>query len=213
MTSSSITATRRASGTVRTPYSRRPSILRPVLWWRVTPFRVLPVEYPAPALTVFSLPLLMPWLSYDTAYLVWMALLLTLVTGAIAWRGYRQVAVAVPLYVLLAGWSFALQRYDLVVGICILATVMFAGRGRLLISAVFLAIATALKGLPVVLLPALLWADQLWRGRAGDSKLWRHLSRSVWHASPYCFRPGCSTHPPCGSRSCSSYSVHCRLNR
>lgn len=130
-------------------------------------FHMLPREYPAPALVIFSLPLLTPWLPYNAAYLLWMALLLLLATGVIAWRGPPIAAIAFPLYVLLAGWQFVLFRYDLVPGLCVLLTLVFLRGGRWRAAMAPLAVGTLLKGFPALLLPVALMAQ-----RRGDGR-WR----------------------------------------
>ncbi len=128
--------------------------------WPAPParFRAFPAEYPALALSIFSLPLLLPWLSYGAAYMVWIALILLLATGLLAWRGPAGVALALPLYVMLAGWGFVLQRFDLVLGLCVLFALLLARGGRARSAAVVLAIGTLLKLFPIVLLPVLLIA-------------------------------------------------------
>jgi len=131
-------------------------------------FRSFPSEYPAAALAVFSLPLLTPWWPYKTAYSLWLALFFLVAVGLLAWRGPPEVAVAFPLYSLLAGWGFLVQRYDLIVGVCVLLMVLLVRRGRWRAATVLLAVGTLLKIVPVVLLPLLLIAAR------GDSpKRWR----------------------------------------
>ena len=121
-------------------------------------FRTLPIEYPAPALAVFSLPLLTPGLSYVTAFALWMALCILLVTGTLGWRGPPESALAFPLYTLLAGWFLVMQRYDLLPGLCVLIALILAKRGRARGATVALAAGTLLKVFPIVLLPLLLIA-------------------------------------------------------
>jgi hypothetical protein len=127
-------------------------------------FHTFPREYPAPALAVFSLPLLTPWLPYDAAFLWWMALLLLLATGVVAWRGPPAAAIAVPLYTLVAGWQFLLDRYDLVPGLDIMLALVLAQRRNARSATAVLAMSTLLKGLPALLFPALLIA---WRRNEG----------------------------------------------
>lgn len=138
--------------------------------WGGTPqrFRSFPSEYPAAALAVFSLPLLTPWWSYKTAYALFLALFVLAVAGLLAWRGPPEGAVAFPLYTLLAGWGFLVQRYDLIVGVCILLMVLLARRDRWRAATVLLAVGTLLKIVPVALLPLLLIAS-----RDGPRKRWR----------------------------------------
>ncbi len=140
------------------------------LLWTGPPhrFHSFPKEYPALALAIFSLPLLTPGLSYVTAFALWLALCVLLVTGALGWRGPPEGVLAFPLYILLAGWFFALQRYDLLPGLCVLLALILAQRGRARASTVALAIGTLLKVFPLVLFPVLL----IWCKRA-DHGRWR----------------------------------------
>lgn len=131
-------------------------------------FRSFPSEYPAAALAVFSLPLLTPWWPYKTAYGLWLALFALVAAGLLAWRAPPEVAIAFPLYTLLAGWGFLVQRYDLIVGVCILSMVLLARRDRWRAATVLLAVGTLLKIVPIVLLPLLLIAS-----RDGPRKRWR----------------------------------------
>jgi uncharacterized membrane protein len=136
--------------------------------WSAPPVRYhsFPHEYPPLALAVFSLPLLCPWWSYSTAFVILMAACLLLATAALLWRGHLEAAIGLPVYALLAGWSFTLERYDLLVGLGVLASLWLAQRGRLAGATVALALATALKLLPVVLLPLLLiWCKRQEGGR------------------------------------------------
>jgi len=119
-------------------------------------FHSFPSEYPAAALAIFSLPLLLPWLSYGAAYMVWIGLILLLATGVLAWRGRWAAAAALPVYVVLAGWGFVLQRFDLLPGLCVLLALIAARRGRPRAAAAALAAGTLLKLFPIVLLPLLL---------------------------------------------------------
>ncbi len=131
-------------------------------------FRSFPSEYPAASLAVFSLPLLAPWWPYKTAYSLFLALFVLVVAALLAWRGPPEGAVAFPLYTLLAGWGFLVQRYDLIVGVCILLMVLLARRDRWRAATVLLAVGTLLKIVPIVLLPLLLIAS-----RDGPRKRWR----------------------------------------
>ena len=130
------------------------------LWHGSTParFHALPAEYPAPALLIFSLPLLTPWWSYATAFELWMALPLLLATAALAWRGRLEAAAALPIYCLLAGWLFAFERYDLLPGLCVMASLLCLQDRRYRWATVALAAGTVLKGFPILLFPLVLLA-------------------------------------------------------
>jgi hypothetical protein len=126
-------------------------------FWVAPPhtFHTLPREYPVPALAVFSLPLLAPFAPYNVVYM-WM--LAALVLGVVAWLAPRRFlsAVALALYVLVAGWATAVARFDLVPGVLVLIAVACAERKQYTTAYLALAAATLLKVFPVVLAPALL---------------------------------------------------------
>lgn len=127
------------------------------MFWVAPPraFHTLPREYPAPALAVFSMPLLAPFAPYNVAYM-WMFAGLAL--GVVAWLGRRRFlsAAACALYVLVAGWATAVARYDLAPGVLVLIALACAERRRYTGAYLALAAATLLKVFPVVLAPALL---------------------------------------------------------
>jgi len=125
-------------------------------------YHTLPREYPAPALAVFSLPLLTPWLPYNAAFEWWMAMLLLSANVALALRGPPGSAVALPLYTLLAGWQFLLIRYDLAPGLCILLALILAEHERPRAATVALAVSTLLKGFALLLVPVFVLT---WRRR------------------------------------------------
>ena len=139
--------------------------------WEKPPqrFHALPREYPAASLVIFSLPLLTPWLSYTNGYIAWMAIILLVATGLLAWRGPPEAAIAFPLYALLAGWSFTLERYDLLPGLCVVLAFALTQRERPRAATAVLAVGTLLKLFPVLLLPLLLIACK--RGEGGRWRL------------------------------------------
>ena len=141
-----------------------------VALWSEPPrqFHTFPREYPALALAVFSLPLLLPGVPYTAGFMAWMGAIMLGTTGWLIRRGQVEAAAAFVLYSLLAGWVFTLQRFDLLAGVGVLCALVLAQRGRMRAAAALLALATLLKLFPVVLLPFLLIA-----GRRGDSGRWR----------------------------------------
>jgi len=141
-----------------------------VALWSEPPrqFHTFPHEYPALALAVFSLPLLLPGVPYTAGFMAWMGAIMLGTTGWLIRRGQVEAAAALVLYSLLAGWVFTLQRFDLLAGLSVLSALVLAQRGRLRTAAALLALATLLKLFPVVLLPFLLIA-----GRRGEAGRWR----------------------------------------
>jgi hypothetical protein len=142
-------------------------------FWVAPPraFHTMPREYPAPALTIFSLPLLVPVQHYNIAFMELMALL---IVGVTAWLGMHRLlgcAVAFALYVLLGGWATALARYDLVPGVLVLGALVLAERQRFRASYLLLAAGTLVKVFPAFLVPIL--AAHQWH--ATGKAPWRDL--------------------------------------
>ena len=132
-------------------------------FWVARPraFHTFPREYPAPALSIFSLPLLAPLAPYNLTWMALMAGLIVAVTVWLARAGLLPCAGAFALYVVLGGWGTALARFDLVPGLLILAALALAERRRWAWAYLGLAAATALKFSPVLLVPVL--AVHQWR--------------------------------------------------
>ena len=143
-------------------------------FWVAPPraYHTLPREYPAPALAVFSLPLLAPFAPYDVAYMTMLAALLCGVAAWLLGRGLFLCAAACTLYTLVGGWATALARYDLVPGALALAALACAQRSRY--SAAYLALAAAalLKIYPALLIPVLV----IHQRRATGRWPWPHLA-------------------------------------
>lgn len=135
------------------------------LFWTEPPraFHTLPREYPAPALSVFSLPLLWPFAPYAATYMVLLAALAFSVSGWLVRRRLELSCLAFILYIAIGGWSTALARYDLLPGVLVLAALVAAERGRYLAAYLLLVAATLLKIYPGFLLPAL--ALHQWRAQ------------------------------------------------
>jgi hypothetical protein len=133
------------------------------LFWTAPPraFHTMPREYPAPALAVFSLPLLWPFAPYDLTYMV---LLAALVFGVAVWLARQRLELSCLAFVLsmaIGGWATALARYDLLPGVLVLGALVAAERGRPLVAYLLLVAATLLKIYPGFLIPAL--ALHQWR--------------------------------------------------
>lgn len=129
------------------------------------PFHIVPQEYPAPSLAIFSLPLLLPGIPYTTGFVMCMTFILTGAAVALARYAPPAASIAFLLYMFGAGYGVMLERYDLVPGLLILLALVLHDRQRDRAATLALALATALKGFPVLLLPLLLIAIRRRRGR------------------------------------------------
>jgi uncharacterized membrane protein len=129
------------------------------------PLHMVPSEYPAPSLAIFSLPLLLPGIPYVTGFVFCMAFILTGAAAAIARYAPPAASIAFLLYMFGAGYGVMLERFDLVPGLLILLALVLHDRRRDRAATVALALATALKGFPILLLPLLLIAIRRRDGR------------------------------------------------
>ncbi|GAC1437915.1 MAG: hypothetical protein NVSMB65_12260 [Chloroflexota bacterium] len=148
-------------------------IHRDFRFWVAPPqaFHTLPREYPAPAVLVFSLPLLLPFAPYDVAFMALMAAFVMAIATMLALRGPFLCAVACALYVLVGGWATALARYDIIPGALALLALILAERRRFTWAYLALAAGTLLKIYPLFLIPVL--AVHEWR--ATGRHPWRHV--------------------------------------
>ena len=123
-------------------------------------FHLLPFEYPPLTVIIFSFPLLVPLLNYQVAF----ALLMAAVTIGIYWLlqryGPSGSALVFALYVLIGVPALVLVRFDLLPALLTLLCVIAAERQRWTLAYGVLAIGVLLKIYPILLLPALLLAEQ-----------------------------------------------------
>jgi len=131
-------------------------------------FRSFPPEYPPASLLVMTIPLLLPWIPYTAAFTALMAAFVATAVSILVVKGHLGRAACFAVYTLLAGWSFTLERFDLLVGLLVLLALVAANRGHLRIAAAVLAAGALLKLFPIALLPILLLAS-----RRGDNPRWR----------------------------------------
>jgi len=152
-------------------------------------YHALPREYPAAALAVFSLPLLTPWLPYDTAYRLWMAAFMLLGVAILAWWTTRWCTVAMMLYLFVGNADLALTRYDLVPALCVLGALLLAQRSRPRAAAVALAVGALLKVFPLLLVPLALSPRDAWRPLLFNTARPLHLESVpgslLWLLSPH----------------------------
>jgi len=142
----------------------------------------LPAEYPAPALVVFLLPLLVP-APYPVGFAVVVLLVLvpfvlsvarlpiplpddrSTAAGARSGIGPTTPARRLLLYLALGTAPFLAGRYDLFVAAAIFWSVRAATRGRFAAAWTWSSVGVALKLAPAVLWPVLLVAEWRQRGR------------------------------------------------
>lgn len=122
-------------------------------------------EYPPLAMVFFAIPRLFgssPW-GYETAYvaMMWAFMVLGLLMADRTARdlGYsRGRAMGLYSLLVLLLLEFVLDRFDMIVAVFVIASLMFFAEGRSRMSFLMLAIATLLKVVPAVLFPVLLIA-------------------------------------------------------
>lgn len=126
----------------------------------VTPFHVLPFEYPPLTLSIFSLALVAPLAYYQVAFAIVMALAALGIYWLLLRFGPRGSALACAFYLVLGAWATAEGRFDLVPAGLTLLCLIAAAHKRWTSAYIALAGGFLLKIYPLLLLPALFIAEQ-----------------------------------------------------
>jgi len=121
---------------------------------------MLPLEYPPLTLLIFSPALLAPFLYYQVAFALFIALVSVLAYSLLLHYAPRGAALAFALYMLIGAWATAEGRFDLIPAGLTLLCVIAADRKHWTSAYIALAFATLLKIYPLLLLPALFIAEQ-----------------------------------------------------
>jgi hypothetical protein len=124
-------------------------------WFGSPPFHLLPAEYPALALAIFSLTLIPPVLDYATVFAIWMGIALVIGLWAIQRIEGRRSAVAAGVYLALGAFGTVLARFDLIPSLVALTALWLVYRRRWDAAAALLAIGFLLKLYPIIWLPLL----------------------------------------------------------
>lgn len=144
------------------------------------PLHTLPQEYPLLTLALFSLPLLAPFLWYQTAFAIFMALVAAGIYFMLKRSRGWSAALPFAAYLVVGNWATAEARFDLVAAILCLGAALLASRKHWNWAYALLAFATLIKFFPVVLLPPLLIAQQMqMSGRWSAWARWKGLALFV----------------------------------
>ena len=135
----------------------------------------LPLEYPAPAVTVFLVPLLLP-VSYPWAFalltgVVLVALVLSYDDSNEATRDGRAVG-RLMVYLALGSVMFVAGRYDIVAAACALWAFRSGSKERWSAAWTWCSLGAALKLFPAALWPVLFMAEWRTSGRPPWRRLW-----------------------------------------
>ena len=135
----------------------------------------LPLEYPAPALSVFLLPLLLP-VSYPWAFalvtgVVLVALVLSYDDSNEATRDGRAVGRLV-VYLALGSVMIVAGRYDIVAAACAFWAFRSGSKGRWSAGWTWCTVGAAIKLFPAALWPVLFIAEWRTSGRSPWRRLW-----------------------------------------
>jgi Glycosyltransferase family 87 len=129
------------------------------------PFHALPLEYPPFTLVLFSLPLYVPLQYYTLEFAILMAVTIVFIYWLLLRYAPRGAGLAFAIYMLIGAWGIAVGRFDLVPAALTLICVIAAERKHWTYAYIALAFASLLKIYPLLLLPALLIAEQRDTGR------------------------------------------------
>ncbi|HEX8996671.1 MAG TPA: glycosyltransferase 87 family protein [Ktedonobacterales bacterium] len=146
------------------------SCLLPQSAYATLPFHTFPAEYGPLALALFLPPLLLPLSWYNVAFFVEMAIIIVGIAALLERFGPSGAGRIWLVYALIGSMALAASRFDVAPAACALIAVFTTQRKRLTWAYAALAVGTALKFYPVVLLPLLL--IESWRER-GHTPVWR----------------------------------------
>lgn len=110
----------------------------------------MPFEYPFLTLLPFSFPLLLP-LNYVTGFMILMAVFVMAIYFCLKKYGPKNSHQKFLLYLAVGAFATSLVRFDLIVALLLLATVMAALRKKFMLSYTFLALAAGFKFYPILL--------------------------------------------------------------
>src|SRR5436190_312627 len=123
-------------------------------------FRNLPFEYPLLSIIPFSLGLIAPIAWYQVVFALWMLLLAAFIYFILYKTRSTGAAISFAFYLVIGNWGSAAARFDLVLAVLILRSVILAARNKWNWAFALLALATMFKFFPVVLVISFLIAQQ-----------------------------------------------------
>ena len=142
-----------------------------------------PIEYPPLSLVVFSLPLILPYLSYSLAFAIVMAIVVGLIYWVFLRFGPPTSAVVFAILLLLSSFATVLTRFDIVPAGLTLICLILAERKRWTFAYIALALGVLIKLYPIMLLPFLFLAEQRDRispAAASDSSENSNFFMTLW---------------------------------
>lgn len=149
------------------------------------PMQMLPTEYPPLTLLIFSLPLLLPVAYYQFTFALLMSFIAVIIYWLLQRYGPRGSAFLFALYLLASALALAQVRYDLLPALCTLVCIIAAERKHWTIAYCMLALGILFKIYPLLLLPALVIAEQQDYGRlhipASSMKI-QTIASELWQA-------------------------------
>ncbi len=127
-------------------------------------FHTFPLEYPPLSLVVFSVPLVLPMVSYPLAFALTMAFFVGLIYWALLRYGPEDSAFTFAILLLLSAAATALTRFDIVPAGLTLLCLILADRKHFTLAYLVLGLGVLVKLYPIILLPLLFIAEQHQRG-------------------------------------------------
>ncbi len=123
-------------------------------------YRSFPLEYPPFSLVFFSIPLLVPLLSYPLKFALVMGIAAAFIFWVLLKYGPRGSAAVFAAYLLIGAVATAFARFDLIPGGMTLVCLVLAERKRWTLAYIALALGVLTKLYPVTLFPLLFLAEQ-----------------------------------------------------
>ncbi len=126
----------------------------------ITPFHLLPLEYPPLTLSLFSAAYLAPPQAYQLIFGLMMAGMALLIYWLLLRYGPRGAGLAYVFFLVIGAWATALGRFDMVPAALTLLCLIATERKHWTLAYVALAFGVLFKIYPLLFLPVLFLAEQ-----------------------------------------------------
>jgi len=126
----------------------------------IVQFHTLPIEYPPFSLAFFSLPLLIPFISYSLGFALSMALVMGVIYKALLQYGPDGSAQVFAIFMVISSFATAFSCYDIVpAGMTLVCLVLVVHR-RWMMAYIVLGLAVLVKLYPILFFPIIFIAEQ-----------------------------------------------------
>jgi len=123
-------------------------------------YHTFPLEYPPFSLVLFSLPLLLPFISYPLGFIFCMALIVIIVYLILLRYGPKNAGFIYAIYLLVASFGTIFTNFDIVPAGLSLICLILAKKRHWTSAYLILGLGVLIKAYPIMLYPILFIAEQ-----------------------------------------------------